>query len=104
MEIHIKFILFFFTFSVLGGTKVGVGVLQLSFNSILVVSPKSFLSVLLSFLLDLSMGFCLLQGYDVVAIACPDRYVVGLDISEVALERAKEVTTYFPNAVFVPSH
>ena len=50
------------------------------------------------------MGFCWLQGYDVVAIACPDRYVVGLDISEVALERAKVVTTYFPNALFVPSH
>ncbi|XP_071938935.1 probable thiol methyltransferase 2 isoform X2 [Coffea arabica] len=33
------------------------------------------------------------QGYDVVAIACPDRYVVGLDISEVALERAKELSS-----------
>ncbi|XP_071939710.1 probable thiol methyltransferase 2 isoform X1 [Coffea arabica] len=33
------------------------------------------------------------SGYDVVAIACPDRYVVGLDISEVALERAKVLSS-----------
>lgn len=30
------------------------------------------------------------QGYDVTAIACPERYVVGLDISENAIKKAKE--------------
>ncbi|KAI5670069.1 hypothetical protein M9H77_10433 [Catharanthus roseus] len=29
-------------------------------------------------------------GYDVAAIACPERYVVGLDISENAIKKAKE--------------
>lgn len=31
------------------------------------------------------------QGHDVVAMASPERYVVGLDISESALEKAAEV-------------
>ncbi|RRT61291.1 hypothetical protein BHE74_00006310 [Ensete ventricosum] len=31
------------------------------------------------------------SGYDVVAIAGPERYVVGLDISTSAVEKAKEV-------------
>ncbi|XP_017608623.1 thiocyanate methyltransferase 1-like isoform X2 [Gossypium arboreum] len=30
-------------------------------------------------------------GYDVVAMACPGRYVVGLDISEEAIKKAKQV-------------
>lgn len=32
------------------------------------------------------------QGHDVIAIASPDRYVVGLDISESAIEIATKVT------------
>ena len=31
------------------------------------------------------------QGYDVAAIACPERYVVGLDISDIAIKKAVEV-------------
>lgn len=31
------------------------------------------------------------QGYDVVAIACPERHVVGLDISDIAIKKAVEV-------------
>ena len=31
------------------------------------------------------------QGYDVVTIACPERFVVGLDISDSAIKKAKEV-------------
>uniref|UniRef100_A0A2N9IC03 Thiol methyltransferase 2 n=2 Tax=Fagus sylvatica TaxID=28930 RepID=A0A2N9IC03_FAGSY len=30
-------------------------------------------------------------GYDVVAIACPERHVVGLDISDIAIKKAVEV-------------
>ncbi|XP_043721549.1 probable thiol methyltransferase 2 [Telopea speciosissima] len=37
-------------------------------------------------------------GYDVVAIASPDRYVVGLEISEHAIKRAKELFSSLPNA------
>ncbi|KAL3506951.1 hypothetical protein ACH5RR_032333 [Cinchona calisaya] len=33
------------------------------------------------------------SGHDVVAIACPDRYVVGLDLSEVAIEKAKKLSS-----------
>lgn len=31
------------------------------------------------------------QGHDVVAIACPERFVVGLDISENAIKQATKV-------------
>ncbi|KAK7844588.1 putative thiol methyltransferase 2 [Quercus suber] len=31
------------------------------------------------------------HGYDVAAIACPERYVVGLDISDIAIKKAMEV-------------
>nr|GMD90341.1 probable thiol methyltransferase 2 isoform X1 [Ipomoea batatas] len=34
------------------------------------------------------------SGYDVVEIACPERYVIGLDISENAIRKAKEVRVY----------
>ncbi|URE42801.1 Thiopurine S-methyltransferase (TPMT) [Musa troglodytarum] len=37
-------------------------------------------------------------GYDVVAIAGPERYVVGLDISTSAVEKAKELSSSLPNA------
>ncbi|XP_058184247.1 probable thiol methyltransferase 2 isoform X1 [Rhododendron vialii] len=38
------------------------------------------------------------SGYDVVAIACPERYVVGLDKSDKAHKRAKELASSSPNA------
>ncbi|XP_065634951.1 probable thiol methyltransferase 2, partial [Quercus suber] len=31
------------------------------------------------------------HGYDVAAIACPERYVVGLDISDIAIKKAMEI-------------
>ncbi|KAJ4959321.1 hypothetical protein NE237_026432 [Protea cynaroides] len=37
-------------------------------------------------------------GYDVVAIASPDRYVVGLEISSHAVKKAKELFSSSPNA------
>ncbi|XP_039157401.1 probable thiol methyltransferase 2 isoform X2 [Eucalyptus grandis] len=37
-------------------------------------------------------------GYDVVSIACPERYVVGIDISEIALNRAVQLFSSSPNA------
>ncbi|XP_073000543.1 probable thiol methyltransferase 2 [Typha latifolia] len=37
-------------------------------------------------------------GYDVVALANPERFVVGLDISESATIKAKEWSSSFPNA------
>lgn len=37
-------------------------------------------------------------GYDVAAIACPERFVVGLDISEVAIRNAVEVCSSLSNA------
>lgn len=37
------------------------------------------------------------QGHDVVAMASPERYVVGLDISESALEKAAEVNHFLTN-------
>jgi SAM-dependent methyltransferase len=36
-------------------------------------------------------------GYDVVALAGPDRYVVGLDISETGIKKAKEWSCSSPN-------
>ncbi|KAM7279674.1 hypothetical protein ACFE04_006808 [Oxalis oulophora] len=37
-------------------------------------------------------------GYDVVAMACPERYVVGLEISENAINKALEFSASSPNA------
>ncbi|THF96885.1 hypothetical protein TEA_022086 [Camellia sinensis var. sinensis] len=37
-------------------------------------------------------------GHDVVAIACPERYVVGLDISDEAIKKAIELSSSLPNA------
>ncbi|KAL5199884.1 hypothetical protein ABZP36_021087 [Zizania latifolia] len=37
-------------------------------------------------------------GYDVVALASPDRFVVGLDVSSVAVEKAKQWSSSLPNA------
>lgn len=50
--------------------------------------------IVLSFsMLGHSHEFCQIwQGHDVIAIASPDRYVVGLDISESAIEIATKVT------------
>lgn len=36
-----------------------------------------------------------LQGYDVVTMACPDRYVVGLDISKTVIEQSSKVWNSF---------
>ncbi|KAJ4723903.1 Thiocyanate methyltransferase 1 [Melia azedarach] len=38
------------------------------------------------------------SGYDVVAMASPDRYVVGLEICDIAVTRAKELSSSLPNA------
>ncbi|XP_028100612.1 thiocyanate methyltransferase 1-like isoform X2 [Camellia sinensis] len=38
------------------------------------------------------------SGHDVVAIACPERYVVGLDISDEAIKKAIELSSSLPNA------
>ncbi|XP_059632993.1 probable thiol methyltransferase 2 isoform X2 [Cornus florida] len=38
------------------------------------------------------------SGHDVVAIACPERYVVGLDISDMAIRKATELHSSLPNA------
>lgn len=38
------------------------------------------------------------SGYDVVTIACPERYVVGLDISDKAIERATKLSAPIQNA------
>ncbi|RZC66102.1 hypothetical protein C5167_009787, partial [Papaver somniferum] len=37
-------------------------------------------------------------GHDVVAIANPERYVVGLDILETAIKRAREISSSSPSA------
>nr|POE86401.1 putative thiol methyltransferase 2 [Quercus suber] len=34
------------------------------------------------------------SGYDVAAIACPERYVVGLDISDIAIKKAVEISDH----------
>ncbi|ESQ39020.1 hypothetical protein EUTSA_v10001619mg [Eutrema salsugineum] len=39
-------------------------------------------------------------GYDVVAMACPDRYVVGLDVSKTAVERSSKRFSSLPNAKY----
>ncbi|KAK6138628.1 hypothetical protein DH2020_027614 [Rehmannia glutinosa] len=41
---------------------------------------------------------CVLQGHDVVAIACAERHVVGLDISDNAIKKATELSSGSPNA------
>eukprot|EP00257_Ricinus_communis_P021353 XP_015580826.1 probable thiol methyltransferase 2 isoform X1 [Ricinus communis] len=38
------------------------------------------------------------SGHDVIAIACPERYVVGLDIAEKAVKKAEELSSSLPNA------
>lgn len=38
------------------------------------------------------------SGYDVIAMASPVRYVVGLDISTSAINKAKELSSSLPNA------
>ncbi|XP_073309425.1 thiocyanate methyltransferase 1-like [Primulina huaijiensis] len=38
------------------------------------------------------------SGYDVVAIACSERYVVGIDISDNAIAKATELSCASPNA------
>ncbi|KAH7572708.1 hypothetical protein ACOSP7_006016 [Xanthoceras sorbifolium] len=40
-------------------------------------------------------------GYDVVAIASPERHVVGLEISDTAIQKAKELSSSLPNANYV---
>ncbi|KAG2728290.1 hypothetical protein I3760_01G198600 [Carya illinoinensis] len=40
------------------------------------------------------------SGYDVVAIACPERHVVGLDISNRAIMKAEELSSSSPNASY----
>uniref|UniRef100_A0A6V7QT96 Thiol methyltransferase 2 n=1 Tax=Ananas comosus var. bracteatus TaxID=296719 RepID=A0A6V7QT96_ANACO len=40
------------------------------------------------------------MGYDVVAFASPGRFVVGLDISDTAIRKAKEWSSSLPNANF----
>lgn len=41
------------------------------------------------------------SGHDVVAIACPERYVVGLDISENAIKKATDLSSSSPNAKYL---
>lgn len=38
------------------------------------------------------------SGYDVVAIACSERYVIGLDISDTLVKKVTERTSSLPNA------
>ena len=35
------------------------------------------------------------QGHDVTAIACPERYVIGINISDKATKKAKEVRMFY---------
>ncbi|XP_018481265.1 probable thiol methyltransferase 2 isoform X3 [Raphanus sativus] len=39
-------------------------------------------------------------GYDVVAMACPDRYVIGLDISKTVIEQSSKRFASLPNAQY----
>ncbi|KAM7465573.1 hypothetical protein LguiB_013135 [Lonicera macranthoides] len=49
------------------------------------------LHTIISFsLVHLEQSFHVWEGHDVVAIACPERYVVGLDISDSAIKTAIE--------------
>ncbi|XP_065860848.1 probable thiol methyltransferase 2 isoform X2 [Euphorbia lathyris] len=53
---------------------------------------------------DLPKGRALIpgcgSGYDVVAIASPERHVTGLDISDKAIEKAEELSSSLSNAKF----
>ncbi|XP_019056498.1 PREDICTED: probable thiol methyltransferase 2 [Tarenaya hassleriana] len=40
------------------------------------------------------------SGYDVVAMACPDRHVVGLDLSKTSIERSKKMFSSMPNSKY----
>lgn len=40
------------------------------------------------------------SGYDVVAIAGPERYVIGLDVSENAINKAIQLSSLLPNASY----
>nr|XP_034899770.1 probable thiol methyltransferase 2 isoform X2 [Populus alba] len=40
------------------------------------------------------------SGYDVVAMACSERYVVGLDVSHTATEKAIELSSSLPNSSY----
>ncbi|KAK0608802.1 hypothetical protein LWI29_036285 [Acer saccharum] len=40
-------------------------------------------------------------GYDAVAMASPERHIVGLEISDIAIEKAKEFSSSLPNANYV---
>ncbi|KAF5733951.1 thiol methyltransferase 2-like isoform X3 [Tripterygium wilfordii] len=40
------------------------------------------------------------SGYDVTAIACPERYVVGLEISDKAIKKAVDLSSTSPNAKY----
>ena len=53
--------------------------------------PPSFLGVSFNMILKLAIWSNFAQGYDVVAMACSERYVVGLDVSHTATEKAIEV-------------
>lgn len=44
------------------------------------------------------------QGYDVVAIASPERHVTGLDISENAIKKAAEVRLDYTGKIKVPQY
>ncbi|KFK37215.1 hypothetical protein AALP_AA4G228800 [Arabis alpina] len=39
-------------------------------------------------------------GYDVVEMACPDRHVVGLDVSKTAVEQSTKIFSSMPNAKY----
>ncbi|KNA25858.1 hypothetical protein SOVF_002660 [Spinacia oleracea] len=41
------------------------------------------------------------SGYDVITLASPERYVIGLDISEVAIKKARELASSSPNANYI---
>ncbi|KAL8160323.1 hypothetical protein V2J09_001860 [Rumex salicifolius] len=40
------------------------------------------------------------SGHDVVALACPERYVIGLDVSDVAIRKANELSSSSLNAKY----
>ncbi|KAM7465574.1 hypothetical protein LguiB_013136 [Lonicera macranthoides] len=52
-------------------------------------------------LVHLEQSFHVWEGHDVVAIACPERYVVGLDISDSAIKTAIELSSSSPNADYL---
>ncbi|GAB2265471.1 trans-aconitate methyltransferase 1 [Dionaea muscipula] len=40
------------------------------------------------------------SGYDVIALACPERCVIGLDISDIAISKARELSSASPNGKY----